>query len=205
MYLYFDRTGYPMIPLKNRGYLMHLFPVTRKQFAQCDTLQESFKSACDAVHKAAPHVKDKDLLENQLMTGILPSEVETFCNWLSEDQEHNFQIPATHEWPDLFSVLIGESIDKMTLLDQCESTEVQTLIQNIMKVRSPATYQELSLKNSGIVEWVKKGMLWRGRGQPRFEFSRTAFGNPDRREIIPIDGYRHKRSFLFGFRLIQPY
>jgi len=184
---------------------MHLFPITRNQFAQCEALQQNYESACESVTKAAPHVQKKALLESQFMTGVLPSEVETFCEWLGEDQEHTFRIPSTHEWPDLFTVLFGEQIDEMTLFDQCESEEVQTLIQNVLKERSPMTYLDLSLKTSGIVEWVKKGMLWRGRGQPRFEFSRTAFGNPDRREIIPVDGYRHKRSFLFGFRLIQPY
>lgn len=205
MYLYFDRTGYPMIPLKNRGYLMHLFPVTRNQFAQCEALQNSYQVACEAVQKAAPHVEKKNLFERQLMTGVLPTEVETFRKWLSEEQDHDFQIPVTHDWSDMFTTLIGETIEEMTLFDQCESEEVRSLIEHIMKERSPNTYLDLTLKREGIVEWVKKGMLWRGRGQPRFEFSRTAFGNPDKREIIPVDGYRHKRSFLFGFRLIQPY
>ena len=184
---------------------MHLFPVTRNQFAKCEVLQGSYNIACEAVQKAAPHIQNKDLLESQLMTGVLPSEVETFCEWLSEDQENGFQIPVTHDWSDMFTTLIGEPIEEMTLFDQCESEEVHTLINNIIKERTPSTYLDLTLKKGGIVEWVRKGMLWRGRGQPRFEFSRTAFGNPDKREIIPVDGYRHKRSFLFGFRLIQPY
>ena len=205
MYLYFDRTGYPMIPCKNKGYLMHLFPITRSQFAQCEALQNSYEIASEAVQKAAPHVHKQDLLENHLMTGVLPSEVETFCKWLSEDQEHAFNIPTTHDWLDMFTTLTGEAIDEMTLIDQCKSNDVRILINDIIKDRSPVTYADLCLKNGGIVEWVKKGMFWRGRGQPRFAFSRTSFGNPDKREIIPIDGYRHKRSFLFGFRLIQPY
>lgn len=205
MYLYFDRTGFPMIPLKNKGYLMHLFPVTRAQFAMCDALSESFASANEAIEKVAPHVKSNSLIESQFMTGVLPSEAEMFCRWLSENQDHSFRIPTTQEWPELFTTLLGESIDKLTLMDQCKNEEARNLIQDVIEERSPVTFLELSLKNGGIVEWVKNENFWRGRGQPRFEFSRTAFGNPDKREIIPVEGYHQKRSFLFGFRLIQPY
>ena len=98
MYLYFDRTGFPMVPLRNMGYMMHLFPVTRMQFAKCDALQDNFEHACKAVADAAPHAASENLLENSFMTGVLPSEVETFCTWLSEDQEYKFQIPKTHQW-----------------------------------------------------------------------------------------------------------
>ena len=51
------------------------------------------------------------------------------------------------------------------------------------------------MKNNGVVEWVQKGHQWRGRGQPRFEFSRSAFGNPDKREIIPRGRVSNKEIF----------
>ena len=184
---------------------MHLFPVTRAQFSQCEALQPNYGTACEAVQKVAPHIRHNTLFEERFMTGVLPSEVETFTHWLSEDQPHPFQIPSSDEWPSLFTSLVDEGVDELTLLDQCDHEEVRSLIHDVIAERSPLTFSELSLKNGGVVEWVTKEGLWRGRGQPRFEFSRTSFGNPDKREIIPVDGYRHRRSFLFGFRLIQSY
>lgn len=204
MYLYFDRTGYPMVPLRNMGYLMHLFPVTKQQFAQCDALADSFEEASQAISRAAPHAIDARLLESALMTGVLPSEVEQFSKWLSEGQEHPFEVPTTHQWPDMFNQLMSEMVDELTLIDQCENDEVRAFVQRVLNARSPISYMDLSLKCDGVVEWVLKGTHWRGRGQPRYEFSRAAFGNPDRKEITPVEGYRTRRSFFFGFRLIQP-
>ena len=204
MLLSFDRTGFPLVAIPGVGYI-HLFPITRVQFALCDAVQAAYKMACTTVKHAASYVDDENLLERHFMTGVLPSEAELFCEWLSEHDKGTYRVPESMEWPGLFGHILDQKIDQMMLFDQCKELAVRTLIERIIEERHPVTYLDLCLRQEGVVEWVRTQEGWAGRGQPRHAFSGGAFEDPQNREIQPVASYLERRSFLFGFRPVRPF
>ena len=204
MVLSFDRTGFPLIPIPKVGY-MHLLPITRFQFAQCNFLASAYEEACAAVQTAMPNLETELHLERLFVTGILPAEAEQFCTWLSEDQNPTFVIPDSAQWPALFQHVLQERVDEVILMDQCAQPEAHAMLKTILHERNPVTFLDLCMMESGVVEWVRTATGWTGRGKPRYTFSGSLFTNPTQREIKPINGYHHTRSYLFGFRPIQPF
>ncbi len=205
MLLYFDKTGFPLIALRELGYYVHLLPVAKKQFKQCDALCEAYRKASSYVDRAAPHIRSRRLLEHQFMTGVLPEEVELFCRWLGEGVSLDFDVPDSELWPRLYDGLASETIDPVLLMHECENQAAYPLIQKILDARHPTTYAELSLMWGGVIEWVCKRPHWSGRGKPRWAFYNNTYGDPRSHEISPTTEYRTRRSFPFGFRLVSPY
>ena len=200
-----DRTGFPLVHLTELGYDVHLLPITKHQFSQFAETDKTFRVIFNHATALNPKPTTKtqnNVVEQSLMTAVLPEEAQEFAIWLDNNEPTtDYALPNVEEWRAIYDCLQYERCEQYIrqVLDNSPSEDAQQLIRWILK-RQPQTLLELSLMRNGIIEWVKKSSRWVGLGTPRPDFYPNTF-EPLRESIDPVDATQRMRPF--GFRLIR--
>ncbi len=194
-----DEKGFPLGKVRNVG-AFHLWPVTKFQFNQFIAEKKStkydkkWKEEVLALNPVTePECIDESNYEQLFMTGILPNEALEFARWMGPD----YDLPTPEEWLEFYNNVAGQMFNfRLSQYLLCD--EAKKLSGRLPRfLRTPLAF---TLLENGVVDWVKKGNRFMGRGSPRESFFPNAW-NPEKDTIQLID--TNERIFYFGFRLIK--
>ncbi len=199
MRLTFDRAGFPMIMIRGVG-AFHLWPVTKFQFrqfmAETDRYGEAWYAGPVGLNgPVEPDACTGENVEKLFITGIRPSEALDFARWLGED----YDLPTEEEWCEFYRT-VEKQYFNLRLSPYGLCPEAVALGKRLGAfLRKPLRFTFL---NDGIVEWVKTGEDYAGRGAPRDSFFPNVWNPLD--DSIKIIS-KEERVFYFGCRLIRRY
>lgn len=235
-----DPTGFPMIRVpapanaRDRQYI-HWLPVSKIQFEhfiadQQGTVfdQDRYKLLL-AVHgkdasgkelpgRVAPGAVTRDNYYRAFVTGVFPSEVELYLDWINEDAEgHRYDLLTGDEWKGAFDALAkGPAVDTKGLFAHDRVTARALVlaagaarVAGEMSGAAPTTVEQM-LMTRGVMEWVRWSRAtdqpqFGGRGRPHHTALATDVkdfcSTPAPAE--PGPGYEKTRLRGFGFRLIR--
>lgn len=200
-----DRTGFPLVPLRDLGVALHLFPVTKSQYecflAEPDSPGDSWYQEILSLNARVPYQRfSRSTMEGLFMTGIKPAEAEAFARWLGDE----WMVPTLEVWRSAYKLftrtrLTQAYLDKLKRMDL--SKPAVALVRGALGHVEPETVAELALMTGGVMEWVCDGNRWGALGRPRPEFAEClcdpARGDP----VRPLD--IDSRLHYFGFRLAR--
>jgi formylglycine-generating enzyme required for sulfatase activity len=193
----FDKMGFPMARVRKVG-SFHLWPVTKFQFRRFmeETGQYGGKWY-EPLSAMNPETLYKDCnkvnYEGLFMTGILPEEALAFAKWLGEE----YDLPTDEEWQAFYSAVKRHKFG-IRLSPYGLNADAVALGNTLSRfLRTPLVYTFL---HEGVVDWVRAGDGYNGRGAPRDGFFPNVW-NPEEDVIKVIDV--EERIHYFGFRLIK--
>lgn len=194
-----DEKGFPLAKVRNVG-AFHLWPVTKFQFYHFmgETASPKYgknwnKDVTEKNPPIAAQSVNETNYEQLFMTGVLPKEALEFARWIGPD----YDLPTESEWIEFYKAVNGQMFNfRLSQYYLCDEAKVLAKALPLF-LNNPLTY---SFVHDGLVEWVKKGNRFMGRGSPRDDFFPNAW-NPEKDTIQIINN--KERIFYFGFRLIK--
>lgn len=208
-----DKTGFPMMWVDNLDAYVHCLPVTKIQFEYflCDAPSSDFTEEWyDTVLTLNPRVSPRSVNRSNywrlFLTGIKPSEIETYAEWCGEE----YELLNASDWKSLFQGFIQKPVkpDLYTglTLGNRQATllkKLSTAIQDLC--HDQVTQADQLLYRYGVMEWVRCsnfGQEWGGLGQTVAGFQssmRTAdMDSPE----VPRNPHGNRMHY-YGFRLLK--
>jgi formylglycine-generating enzyme required for sulfatase activity len=201
MLLTFDRTNFPLLAIEEADVEIHLLPVTKWQFeqfvAEAGPLEQARYQKLLALNPAInPDRFSAEERERLFVTGILPSEAQTFARWLGQ----GFDLPTVKEWRAVYAALKRTSLPRHDLAADLADSPAGTIVAQFTRQMLSYLLVDISLMRGGLVEWVRRERRWVGLGAPRPSFQPNLW-DPLNHEIKPLRP--NERLPYFGFRLIR--
>lgn len=191
-----EKTHFPLIEIKDIGSLT-LWPITKIQFEMYISLVNRYGDTWyEEILKCNPRISyqqvNKNNYERLFITGLYIEEVLSFSKWFGD----YFRIPTVDEYKKIYRLM--DSQPGFTPPPPDMSYPAKKIWGKLTKFsNSPIKF---SLMQDGLIEWVKDGDNYEGRGAPRPNLFPNAL-NPltDRVKKIKSEG----RLNYLGFRLIK--
>jgi formylglycine-generating enzyme required for sulfatase activity len=178
--------------------LFHLWPITRAQFEMFMCEENLYGDDWyDVVLRLAPRVSCMrlrgDNYEGGFMTGILPDEALAFARWLGGD----FDLPTDQEWLALYA-----ATQKQRTLQPPRglSVQAQSIWQRLATFQT--TPLQFALLEDGLLDCVRDGDSYAGRGAPRGSFQENVWNPLHNRPVRPLNVTTSRVRYL-GFRLVK--
>lgn len=193
----FDNKGFPMARVRKVG-AFHFWPVTKYQYKQfLDDTGQKDTPAYTEMLELNPEIDLQqcctDNYEGLFITGIKPEEALAFAQWMGDE----YDIPTLEEWLALYNAAKAHKF-MIRLSPYGLNPEARAVNQQLKFVHD--TVLNYTFLNNGIVEWIKNGSEYSGRGAPRDTFFPNVW-NPEEDDIKVISP--EYRLAYFGFRLIK--
>lgn len=201
----FDKKGFPMARVRKVG-AFHFWPVTKYQYRQfLDETGQNNDAGYNAGYKAGykemlelnPEIHlekcNADNYEGLFITGVKPEEAQAYAQWMGEE----YDIPTLEEWLALYNAVKSHKF-MIRLSPYGLNPEARAMSKQLKFVQD--TVLNYSFLMDGIVEWIKQGPEFCGRGAPRDSFFPNVW-NPEEDDIKVIS-LEHRLAY-FGFRLIK--
>jgi len=214
-----DKAGFPMVWVESVSSYVHWIPVTKIQFEifMCDLPNKDFNDSwyrelLSLNKRISPkNITKKDYWQ-LFITGIKPSEAESYANWCASDG-NEYKIPTLEEWNDIYKSLKEQPISKDLFSKIKLSTRTELLIskldgivQSLYKTAGVSySLADQMLMRYGVMEWVQhesRRQDWAGMGQTDAGLQsmlRTAdSGTPETPKNV-----NENRFHYYGFRLLR--
>ena len=201
MLISFDRTNFPIIAVEGLGIEIHLLPITKWQFErfldESKVVKQTAYQEMLALNPAISFMNfNHDKIEQLFITGILPTEIWAFAQWLGE----GFDIPTLEEWRAIHRALKKTPLPRYSLSEELVDGPAEKIIDQLIDQVHTQVMVDLTLMPRGLVEWVRQGENLVGVGAPRPQFHPNLWDSFSH-EITPID--LSQRLPYFGFRLVR--
>lgn len=212
-----DHTGFPMLWVEPLEAHLGWLPVTKIQFERflCETADDRFgprwyDEVLSLNPRTSPYAITSANYWQAFMTGLLPTEAESFVHWMGEE----YRLPTLVEWNTAFTHLRGEereTPDWERALPRVDS-RCRALLDGVGKISSAARpsgerhpLSEQMLLRSGVMEWVRLGseeQAWGGMGEVTPSFAGLLF-DPEAGEPHRPYHPENERISFYGFRLLR--
>lgn len=211
-----DPTGYPLVWISAIDAYVGWLPVTKIQFEYFLCAQPDNRFDADWYEKVlalnpriSPHqIRPKNYWQ-AFMTGIVPSEAESFVDWCGDD----YRLPTLEEWFDIYEALKlqppagPEIVGQMGALSERAAELIRRVTESSDSVLTEAGYQKTMadslLMRLGVMEWVehrRDGMEWGGMGETPSSFHGSLFTPDNGSPSVPH--HPEERLYYYGMRII---
>ena len=200
-----DRTGYPVLALREIGLAVHLLPVAKRQF-ECFLAEPGsygdgwYESLLEVSPRLAVSAATPAAYEMLFASGLFPHEAQEFARWLGD----GFELPRAEDWREIYQALDQERIEQANvdalLNDAGMRVAARTTLDWIVRNLRPQTWAEFALMRGGLLEWVRvEHGSFGAFGMPRNEFQVVIVNPGHDAPVRPV--YESRRYGYFGFRL----
>lgn len=225
-----DRTGFPLLSLREHELVVSLWPVFKVQF-ECFLAQPGgfpfggegldSDSWYQALLEVSPRVSWRHFRfherEGLLMTGIHPAEALVFLSWCGV----GFQLPTVEQWRLVDQILNHTPLgagDWQTLRVHTGLHPAARAFLRLWERSPPPTWGQLALLHQGVQEWVRSGSSRNGgtpgpggtQVDPTQGFGGLGRVRPEFHPILldpqrhpPVTPVRSVRLPWMGFRMFQ--
>jgi len=158
-----DRTGYPLVSVRDSGLYVGLFPVSNSQFEKfiverrhSEFDDEWYDQILSLRERGSYRVED-DELTHLFMSGVTTKEALSFCRWLGQD----YRLLTAAEWSACHSSFESQPLPSLTaglsaLLSRDARQIWNRVDQEKFNHHKDLKLQNLSLMSQGILEWVSE-------------------------------------------------